>query len=101
MTDPCTAHALTCVGHINARTCLLRAQYTTLTIAMVREITPVLVYAMELCHSTEMGGRMITGQDLTRGKIVDCSCWPDDYSQAILARFPDCCIVFLSSQVFS
>lgn len=67
-----------------------------------KDITPVLNYAMELCHSTEMGGRMVISEkDLSRGKIVDCSCWPDDYSQAVLAKFPDCCIVFLSSQVSS
>ncbi len=31
------------------------------------------------------------------GSILDCSCWPDDYSHALLSRFPNCTIAFVSA----
>jgi hypothetical protein len=39
--------------------------------------------------------------DKSKGQLVDCSCWHDDYSQAILALYPKCDISILSSQDIS
>lgn len=58
----------------------------------------VLEYAMELCKSSEKGGRVVVSPDGCSGRLVDCSLWPDDCSQAVLSRFPECNICFLSAQ---
>ena len=46
-------------------------------------IGAVLLYAMELCQATEKGGRILVSST-TSGHLMDCSCWPDDYSQVPL-----------------
>lgn len=56
-------------------------------------------YAMDICQAREKGGRMII-YDNYHANIIDCPFWPDDFSQAILSRFPNCNISFMSSQVF-
>lgn len=61
-------------------------------------ISDVLDYALDLCDYKKNGGRVCV---LSRwqGQIVDCSYWPDEYSRAVVARFPDCSITFISAQV--
>lgn len=79
---------------------------------------------MDLCNAKEKGGRYmcvvvfdaaciatrvayvclwsrIIVTDKNKGQLVDCSCWHDDYSQAILALYPKCDISILSSQDIS
>ena len=63
-------------------------------------ITPILRYALELCNSKDHGGRIVE-TNKTSGAILDCSCWPDDYSHALLARYPSCTIAFVSAQDIS
>lgn len=65
------------------------------------KIYPVLKYALELCNSKDKGGRIVETEDEHSGAIVDCSCWPDDYSHALLARYPSCTITFISAQDIS
>ena len=61
-------------------------------------IQPVLDYAIELCKASEKGGRVVVSHDGCSGRLVDCSLWPDDCSQAVLSKFPECSICFLSAQ---
>ena len=63
-------------------------------------IGKVLSYAMELCNASERGGR-ISIRDETRGSLLDCGCWMDKYSQAILSRYPGCSITIVSAQDIS
>lgn len=60
-------------------------------------ISTVLEYALELCDSKKNGGR-IAVLSKWQGQLLDCSYWPDEYSQAVLARFPQCRITFISAQ---
>ena len=60
-------------------------------------ISPILEYALELCDSRVRGGRVVTRNDWS-GAILDCSCWHDDYSHALLAKYPACTIRCLSMQ---
>jgi hypothetical protein len=64
------------------------------------KIYPILKYALELCQSKDKGGRIMETDDHS-GAILDCSCWPDDYSHALLARYPSCSIAFISAQDIS
>lgn len=64
------------------------------------KINDVLAYAMDLCQASEKGGRAMVSSS-TSGQIMDCSYWPDDYSQAVLAKFPGCTITFVSAQDIS
>ena len=52
-------------------------------------ITPVLRYALELCNARERGGRGIATNEFS-GSILDCSCWHDEYTEAILSRSEVC-----------
>lgn len=70
------------------------------TIMPPSKIYPILKYALELCNSKDKGGRIMETDDYS-GAILDCSCWPDDYSHALLARYPSCSIAFISAQDIS
>jgi hypothetical protein len=63
-------------------------------------ISAVLEYALELCDSKKNGG---TVQVLSRwqGQLLDCSYWPQEFSQAIVTRFPTCDITFISARDIS
>lgn len=66
------------------------------------KIVEVLEYALDLCNARENGGRMLvlpSEEGGAAGHILDCSRWPDEYSQAVLARYPGCSITFMSAQV--
>lgn len=60
-------------------------------------ITPVLRYALELCNARERGGRGIATNEFS-GSILDCSCWHDEYTEAILSRYPQCSVAFVTAQ---
>ena len=64
------------------------------------KITPILEYALELCNSKDRGGRIIRRDDCS-GVVLDCSCWSDDYSHAVLAKYPQCTIACVSAQDIS
>lgn len=59
-------------------------------------ISTVLDYALELCDSKKNGGRTAVLNN-SQGQILDCSYWPEEYSQALIAKFPQCKITFISS----
>lgn len=60
-------------------------------------VSSVLEYALELCDNKKNGGR-IAVLSKWQGQLLDCSYWPDEYSQAVRARFPQCTITFISAQ---
>ena len=68
--------------------------------ARFHEITSILEYALELCNSKDRGGRIIR-RDECSGLVLDCSCWSDDYSHAVLAKYPQCTIACVSAQDIS
>ena len=63
---------------------------------MGNRIEHVIKYALDVCNAKDTGGR-VCAQTHDSGTISDCAYWPDVYSQAIMARFPDSTLSFLSA----
>ena len=66
-----------------------------------QHIAFVLEYAVDLVNCGDKGGRGVLGECGTVGYLLDCPCWPDEYSQAVTARFPMCGITISSAQDIS
>jgi hypothetical protein len=60
-------------------------------------VAAVLRHALDICNASERGGRYAVHPGGMSGCIYDCACWPDEYSEAVLAAYPSCRIRIVSA----